>query len=142
MSSAGLSRQKVVIDECIWELAARSDHKAQAVLLILLFIKKAKLVVDDEWMYGNKILKKLESIRHSCAGSVIHLLNLIVRSLNFVEYRSPVNAEDAPKEDKLIAGLAIMADILVTEDRKLREWFKCKAFGTKVLTIDEALSQL
>jgi predicted nucleic acid-binding protein len=131
----------VVVDECVWELAAKSNHKAQA-LLALLFVKRTKLVIDKEYEYCKRLLRKLESIRHSCAGSIIHLLNSILRSHAIIDYKEPVNAEDAPKEDKLIAALSVVADVLITEDKKLREWFQRKKLKTKVLTIDEALLTL
>lgn len=45
MSSIDSLGQRVVVDECVWGLAAKSNFKAQA-LLELLFIYKAKLLND------------------------------------------------------------------------------------------------
>jgi hypothetical protein len=141
MSSVGSLGPRVVVDECVWELAAKSNFKAQA-LLALLFTDKAKLVIDEGCEYYKRLLKKLNSIRHSCAGAIAHLLNIIFRSRDLLDYKEPVNVEDAPKEDRLIAGLAVMADALITEDEELKEWFQHKRLRTKVLKVDEALSIL
>lgn len=120
----------MAVDKCVWESAARSSPKAQA-LLNVLFVKGAKLVVDDGCEYCRRLWRRLEGVRHSCAGSIAHLLNLVFRSRNLVDYRAPVDAEDAPRGDRLIAGLAVVADVLITEDERLWGGWSARGRGPR-----------
>nr|MDO8062822.1 hypothetical protein [Candidatus Freyrarchaeum guaymaensis] len=129
-----------MVDECVWMSAAESDYRAQEVLLRAVN-KGYRIVFDANGILLQKLSRKLkEAAGKTCAAYLLRFLNTMVRS--HAEYREPVKAAGAPRENMLIAGIAVTAGALITEDKELKEWFKREKPGTIVLSIDEALLQL